>query len=369
MYKKIYFDDPNLGEREKRYLSNAIDSSYVSTVGPFVTNFEEKFRSYISVKKAAATQSGTAAIHMALHESGIDKDAEVIVPVLTFAATVNPILYVGATPVFVDVDIKTWNISPDEIEKAITPRSKAIIPVHLYGNPCNMDEIMEISRKYGLYVIEDATESLGSKYNGKYTGTLGNFGCFSFNGNKTITTGGGGMVVSDDEERINHIKFLINQAKEEKDGAYYHPEVGFNYRMTNIEAALGLAQIERLEELLSKKRRFNQIYREALKKLEFIKFQENSDNSEGLYWLTSVIIDKNIDLSEIQRKLKEKGIPTRRIFMPVVEFPPYRKFRRDNYKNAYFIYEKGLSLPSSTLNSEEDIVFVSEILGNILRNV
>lgn len=367
--RKIYLDDPSLGEIEKKYLSKAIDSGYVSTAGSFVIEFEEKFRDYIATKKCVATQNGTSAIHIALYELGINESVEMIVPVLTFAATVNPILYLRATPIFVDVDIKTWNIAPSEIERSVTKKTKAIIPVHLYGNPCSMNEIMEIAKKHDLYVIEDATESLGSRYNGKYTGTFGNFGCFSFNGNKLITTGGGGMVVSDDEDAINHIKFLINQAKSMRDGAYYHTEIGFNYRMTNIEAALGLAQMERLGEFLFKKKRFNQIYRDILKDLEFVRFQEHTENTESFYWLTSIIIEREIDILKLHTRLKEKGIPTRRLFMPLVEFPPYKKFKKSNYKNAYSIYEKGLSLPSSTLNSEEDIIFAAQVVRDVLKNV
>jgi len=201
---------------------------------------------------------------MALYEVGIGPGDEVIVPVLTFVATVNPIKYVGATPVFVDVDIHTWNIDPAKIEENITKKTKAIIPVHLYGNPCNMDEITKIAYKHNLYVIEDATESLGAKHKGVHTGTLGDLGCFSFNGNKVITTGGGGMVIGNNEKHLAHIKFLVNQARDESKG-YYYPEIGFNYRMTNLEAAVGLAQFKRLNDFLVKKRTFNMIYRDELK--------------------------------------------------------------------------------------------------------
>lgn len=189
---KVYLDDPNLGNLEKKYLTKAIDTNFVSIVGPFVPKFEEKFARYIGAKKAVSTQSGTAALHIALYELGIGEGDEVIVPALTFIATINPILYVGATPVIVDVSPKTWNIEAEEIEKVITKKTKALIPVHLYGNPCNLDEIIEIAKEHNLFVIEDATESLGASYKGRQTGTFGDFGCFSFNGNKLITTGGRG---------------------------------------------------------------------------------------------------------------------------------------------------------------------------------
>ena len=354
MYKKMHLDAPNLGEMEKEYLNKAIDANFVSTIGPFVSEFENKFAGYLGVSCAVSTQSGTAAIHIALHELGIGAGDEVIVPALTFVATVNPVVYVGATPVFVDVDPVTWNIDPADIEKKITKKTKAVIPVHIYGNPCDMDRIMEIAEKHKINVIEDATESLGARYNRRQTGTIGDFGCFSFNGNKVITTGGGGMVTGKDKKRLDHIKFLVNQARDESKG-YFHPEIGFNDRMTNIEAALGLAQLERLNEFLKKKKTFNDIYRMELKAISGICFQDPYENAESALWLTSFVFRKEIDMSMLQKRLLEKGVPTRRIFTPVVEFPPYSGYKREDYRNSYDIYKRGLSLPSSTLNSLDDI--------------
>ncbi|MCL4456665.1 MAG: LegC family aminotransferase [Nitrospirae bacterium] len=365
MSKGIYLDAPNIGEREKKYLNNAVDSGYVSTAGPFVKEFEERFSGYLGIKKAVSTQSGTAAIHVALHELGIGHGDEVIVPALTFIATVNPVMYVGARPVFVDVDLKTWNISPDEIRKNITKNTKAIIPVHLYGNPCYMDEIVQIASEHKLHVIEDATESLGAKYKGRLTGTFGDFGCFSFNGNKVITTGGGGMVAGSNTERLDHIKFLVNQARDEERG-YYHPEIGFNYRMTNIEAALGLSQMERLDDFLSKKKRFNERYRQGLKGVRGVRFQEEYEGSESSCWLTCISIDNKIDISALQSALKTKGIPTRRVFMPITEFPPYKRYKNTDMKNTYQIYENSLCLPGSTLNTEEDVAYVCKTLKEIV---
>lgn len=363
---KIELDAPNIGASEKKYINEAVDSGFVSTFGPYVPAFEDRFADYLGANRAVSMQSGTAALHIALYEMGIKAQDEVIVPVLTFIASINPAVYLGAEPVFVDVDIDTWNIDPQEIIKKITGRTKAIIPVHLYGNPCNMDAVMEISRKYNLYVVEDATQSLGVKYKGRSTGTFGDLGCFSFNGNKTMTTGGGGMVVGDNRNRLEHIKFLVNQARDESKG-YYHPEVGFNYRMTNIEAALGLAQMDRLDEFLARKQRFNRIYREELGKIDSIQFQREYNGAEVFYWLTCVLFEEDIDVSGLQKKLKEKGIPTRRIFMPIVEFPPYRAYRKEEYKNAYHIYERGLCLPSSTLNKEEDIYFVCKAIKELIK--
>jgi len=225
---------------------------------------------------------------------------------------------------------------------------------------------MKIAKKYNLYVIEDATESLGATYREKQTGTLGDFGCFSFNGNKLITTGGGGMIVTDDKKRAEHIKFLVNQARDNSKG-YYHPEMGFNYRMTNIEAALGLAQLERIDKFLEKKRNFRKIYQKVLGELSYIRFQQEYDNASGSWWLTCVKINKNnIEIDKLRLKLKEKGIPSRRIFIPASEIPYLKKFSK-SCPNAYEIYNQGICLPSSTLNEEEDIRKAALIIKEILN--
>lgn len=370
MSKGIWLDAPNLGELEKEYLCKALESNFVSTAGPFVPEFETKFAQYLKVDSCVSVQSGTAAIHAAFYELGIGAGDEVIVPAVTFVATVNPILYVGATPVFVDIDINSWNINPDEIEKAITPRTKAIVPVHLYGNPCNMERIVQIAKRHDLYIIEDATESLGAVYQGVMTGTIGDIGCFSFNGNKIITTGGGGMIAAKDGERAKHIKFLVNQARDAERG-YYHPELGFNYRMTNLEAALGLAQFERLNDFLAKKQRYLEIYQEKFADIPVIHMQKIEPDSSTSSWLASVRIDvAGLDLTipEIQTKLKENGIPTRRIFVPVPDFPYFKKYHAGNFPQSYRLYNEGLNLPSSTLNSEGDVEFVADAFVKIITD-
>lgn len=366
---KIHLDDPNVGEREKEYLLKAVESNYLSTAGPFVPEFEERFANYLQTGYCVATQSGTAALHMALYELGIKAGDEVIVPALTFVATVNPVRYVGATPVFVDVDSTTWNMDPEKIEETITPRTRAIIPVHLYGNPCNMEEIMKIAGKYGLFVIEDATESLGALYRGRMTGTIGHIGCFSFNGNKIITTGGGGMIAVKSKERAEHIRFLVNQARDKTVEGYFHPEIGFNYRMTNLEAALGLAQLERLPEFLKKKRRFYQIYKDAFRDCEELTMQQEEAGGISSAWLSSVRIDLErlgLAASDIYQALHGNGIPLRRVFRPVVDLPPYIQYRRGEYKNARALFQTGLNLPSSTLNTPEMIEVVAGRILDVL---
>jgi len=363
---KIFLDDPNLGDLEKKYLTKAIDTNFVSVVGPFVPEFEEKFAQYVGSKRAVSTQSGTAALHMALYQLGIGEGDEVIVPSLTFIATINSVLFVRAKPVIIDVDPITWNIDPQEIREAVTKKTKAIIPVHLYGSVCNIEEMIEIARENKLFVIEDATESLGATYKNRQTGTFGDFGCFSFNGNKLITTGGGGMIVSNNQKKAEHIKFLVNQARDASKG-YYHPEIGFNYRMTNIEASLGLAQLKRIDKFLEKKRKFRKIYQEIFNGLPYIKFQEESDNASGSWWLTCIKIDKNnIDIDNLMLKLKEKGISTRRVFVPASEMPYLKKFSKP-CPNAYEIYNQGICLPSSTLNEEKDIKEAALIIKETLN--
>ncbi|MEW5743964.1 MAG: aminotransferase class I/II-fold pyridoxal phosphate-dependent enzyme [Nitrospirota bacterium] len=366
MSSEISLDAPNIGEREKEYLNRALESGYVSTVGPFVPEFEGRFALYLDVPCAVSTQSGTAALHMALHELGIGQGDEVIVPALTFVATVNPLMYAGARPVFVDVDPSTWNIAPEAIEKSITKKTKAIIPVHLYGNPCDMDSLMTLAARHGLSVVEDATESLGARFGGRATGTFGDMGCFSFNGNKIITTGGGGMVVGRDDQRMGHIKFLVNQARDEEKG-YYHPEIGFNYRMTNIEAALGLAQMARLEEFLAKKRAFNRLYREALAGIDGILFQQEYRDAESSCWLTCITVERAVDMPALQEALRARGLPTRRLFMPITEFPPYHRCSKGDLSATYRLYERSLCLPSSTLNTANDIQHACSVLREILE--
>ena len=220
---------------------------------------------------------------------------------------------------------------------------------------------MHIAKRHKLYVVEDTTEALGAKFKNKYVGTFGDFGCFSFNGNKVITTGGGGMVTGSDIKRLEHIKFLVNQARDESKACYY-PEVGFNYRMTNLEAALGLAQMKRRKEFASKKKKFQKIYRHELRNIEDISFQEEYKGAESSWWLSCVTFNKRIDIDLLQKRLRSKGIPTRRIFMPITEFPPYSAYKKEKYENSYDIYARSLCLPSSTLNSEKDIYYVCKTL-------
>jgi len=367
---QIHLDAPNIGDLEKKQIGECLDSTFVSTHGPFVPEFEANFSRFLDCNSSVAVQSGTAGLHMALHELGIKEGDEVILPVLTFISTANVVKYVGAKPVFVDVDPITWTIDTTLVEEAVTNKTKAIMPVHLFGNPCAMDNLLAIAKKNNLYIIEDATESFGSKVMGRHTGTLGDFGVFSFNGNKMITTGGGGMIVGSDKDGISHIRFLVNQARDEKRG-YFHPEIGFNYRMTNLEASLGLAQLERLPEFIEKKKEFHNAYRKSFTGYEEIQLQKAFNKSETIWWLTSLTVDTekvNMSITDIQTRLKDQGVPSRRIFTPIVEFPAYSEADKGRFKQAYRIYEKGLCLPGSTLNEIDSIEYAADVLIHILTD-
>jgi len=363
----IQLDSPNVGQLEKDYLNRCIDSTFISTYGPYVGEFEQQFATFVDSPAAVSIQSGTAAIHLALYKLGIGPGDEVIVPALTFIASVNPVLYLGATPVIVDVDPHTWNMDPDKVALAITGRTKAILPVHIYGNPCAMDPLCDLAREKGIPIVEDAAESLGGTYGGRATGTFGLMGCFSFNGNKVMTTGGGGMIVSHDRDLVADLGFLANQARDTAKG-YFHPVVGFNYRMTNLEASMGLAQMEQLTEFLARKRRFLEIYREALNELDHVTFQKEYLGAVSSVWLTSVLIEHpDKDTATIQSELKQHGIPSRRLFMPLGEHPPYQAFATQPTPGADHIYRHGLNLPSSTCNSYEVTATCAERVRQVLR--
>jgi perosamine synthetase len=364
MSPRIFLDKPNLGPAEKRSLARAIDDGYVSTVGPFVGKFEEGFARVLGAPRAVATQSGTAALQMALHEAGIGAGHEVIVPVLTFVASVNPILHAGARPVFVDVDPTTWTMDPHETARAVTRRTRGIMPVHLFGNPCDMAPILELAQRKGLTVIEDATESLGAFYRGRATGTLGDFGCFSFNGNKVITTGGGGMIVGKKLSRLNHIKFLVNQGRDDREG-FYHSEAGFNYRMTNLEASLGLAQVGRLPEFLAKKRRFLEIYQSALSDKSTVRFQVEPSGGKSSWWMTAIRWSGG-RMNVLRKALAKEGIPTRGLFTPVNRFPFLARYARRSFPVADRLFSEGVCLPSSTVNTARDVQRVASVLEKLL---
>ncbi|MBI3511296.1 MAG: aminotransferase class I/II-fold pyridoxal phosphate-dependent enzyme [Bacteroidetes bacterium] len=347
---------PQLSGNELKYVTECVTTGWISSQGAFVKRFEKEFSEYCKIPFGIAVSNGTVAIHLALEALGIGEGDEVIVPDLTFAASINGIIYTGATPVIADVDRDTWTLSPSEVEKLITPKTKAIMPVHLYGHPCHMDELMTIAKKNNLLVIEDCAEALGTLYKGKHVGTFGNAATFSFFGNKTITTGEGGMVLFNDESIANKATVLRDHGMS-KTKRYWHEYVGFNYRMTNIQAAIGVAQLERLNEFVNAKRKMATIYNGGLKDHSITLPPEKEWAFNG-YWLYTCIIDpKNgVTRDELIEKLMKNGVETRPVFYPLHEMPPYVKYVRSgqSFPVTENISRNGISLPSSVAITNEE---------------
>ena len=361
--RPISLDAPNFNELEAAYLKKATEEGFVSTFGPFTQEFEQKIAGFTGAEAACSAQSGTASLHLSLYSLGIGRGDEVLVPAVTFAATANAIKHVDATPVLVDVDSKTWNMSLDDLKQKINTKSKAIIPVHLYGNPAPIREIMEIAQQAKLHVVEDAAESLGSYVGSTHTGLFGTFGCLSFNGNKVITTGGGGMILGA-QSNIEKVRILANQGRD-PERSWFHQEVGFNYRMTNLEAALGLAQFQKLEHFLQKKKGIHLTYQKYFKDDERVSFQEELKDAKSAHWMTCLRFSERYSVLNIAKKLESAQIPTRRLFAPLSEFPPFQA-HSNSLPNAYKLHDSVLCFPSSTLNELSQIEYVCEVLKSIL---
>lgn len=377
---------PSLKGREKEYVIDAIEKEWVSTGGDYIERLEINIADYLEVNCAIACQSGTAGLHLALILSGVQEHQEVIVPTLTFIAAINPVKYVGAHPIFMDCDesltidcIKLSQFIEEECEyinnKVINKRTKrqikAIVVVHVFGNAANMEAIMEIANKYELKVIEDATEALGSyfiegKYKGKYLGTIGDFGVYSFNGNKIITTGGGGMLVARDEKLLQKARYLSTQAKDDP-LFYQHDEIGYNYRMTNLQAAVGVAQLEQLEIFIENKRKKYELYKELFKDNEKLRVVEFSENIRANYWFYSIIIKKDIiNMRSIIEHLQDKGIQTRPVWRLIHKQKPYQLSQSYNINKALYYENHILNVPCSSNLSEEEVYYVVDTLKKVI---
>ncbi|WP_238883216.1 LegC family aminotransferase [Clostridium sp. YIM B02551] len=359
---------PEISGNEWKYIKECLDTNWVSSAGSYVNKFEEDFAKHIGSKKAVVTMNGTAALELALRALGIGNGDEVIVSSMTFISPVNTIRYVGAEPVFVDVCRDTYVMDAEKVEELITPRTKAIMPVHIYGHPVDMDKIMEIASKYNLYVIEDATEGLGSVYKGRELGSIGDVGCFSFNGNKLITTGAGGMLTTNNEMLGEKAKYLSTQTKKVlKNGAFYHEEIGYNYRMPNLLAAMGCAQLENIERYIEIKRKNANLYNTLLSDVKGITIPVEKDKVKNVYWLYSILVEDEYPLSrdELIYKLRENGIESRTFFMPVHKMPPYVGSRHGDMLITNEISEKGINLPSSVGLTDNDIIKVINIIKSI----
>lgn len=355
---------PSITKKEIDYVTAAIASGWVSSLGEYITAFEEKFAEFCGSKYALTCSNGTTALHLALVVLGIGEGDEVIVPDLTFVATANAVKYTGATAVPVDIDAETLCISPQSIKAAITDKTKAIIPVHLYGHPANMPAIMEMAKEYNLVVIEDAAEAHGAEVAGKRVGAWGDCACFSFYGNKVITSGEGGMITTDDKQLYERARHLRDHAMS-PEKRYWHAEVGYNYRMTNLQAALGLAQLERIDEILSKKQEIFTWYEQELKGLEYIQLNRAASWAKNVYWLVILEIDgfDETKREQLISELRKYDIDTRPYFYPLSDMSEYPNV---NTPVTHEVFKRGINLPSFFDMDQHDVKRVCEALKTCL---
>lgn len=363
---KIPVAKPFLGSEEIKNVNKCLKDNWISSKGIFINKFESEFAKYINVKYALSCSNGTVALHLALLALDIKKDDEVILPSFTYIATANAVKYCNAKPVFVDIKKETWNINPDEIEKKITEKTKAIVVVHLYGNPVEMEKILKIARKYKLFVVEDAAEAHGALYNNKYVGSLGDINTFSFYGNKIITTGEGGMITTNNKAFYEKIKLLKGQGMSEKK-RYWFDIVGYNYRMTNIQAAIGFSQLQKIKKFLKKREEIKKWYLFFLKKFNLLKYfelQKAEKNSQPVCWLFSLKVAKQyknlINRDKLMNFLLSKGIETRPLFYPITEMPPYKNLKliKADLPNTYEVAYAGLNLPTFYELKKGDVEYI-----------
>lgn len=357
--KKIWLASPHMSDEgyEQKYVQEAFDSNWVAPLGPNVNEFEKELAAKVGSKHAAALTSGTGAIHLALKAAGVGAGDIVLCPTLTFSATANPIIYQNATPVFIDSNEETWNMGPKAIEEAFEKygdQIKAVLVVHLYGLSADMDKIMEICDKHDVTVIEDAAESLGAYYKGQHTGTFGEFGIFSFNGNKIITTSGGGMLVSDNEEKIKKVRFWSTQSRDEA-RHYQHSELGFNYRMSNVLAGIGRGQLKVLDQRVAKKKYIFDFYQRELGNLEGVSFMPINDWNEPNYWLSVMTLSGNVRPLDIMEALEKENIESRPVWKPMHLQPFFEEYDYIGSDVSERLFEDGVCLPSDTKITDEEL--------------
>ncbi len=358
--------EPVLGEKEKQYVLECLETSWISGSGKFVDAFEEMFADFCGVRHAVAIVNGTAALHVALLALGVGAGDEVIVPDLSYIASANAVTYCGARPVFADIDPITWTLSPEDMARKITGRTKAIMPVHLYGHPADMKPILEVARRHELFVVEDAAEAHGAEYGGRRVGGLGDVATFSFYGNKIITTGEGGMLTTNDDELARKARLLKGQGMDPQ-RRYWFPIIGYNYRMTNIEAAIGLAQLEKIDWFIERRREVAGWYADALKNLNLVS-QVEAPWAKNVYWLYSVCVAGNVDRDLLMTRLSEHGIETRPFFYPLHHMPPYLDpGAQASLPISTRIAARGLNLPSSATLTKDDINYIADALHTCLQ--
>ncbi len=356
--ERIFLSSPHMSDEgyEMQYVKEAFDTNWIAPLGENVNGFERELAEKVGSKSAAALSSGTAAIHLALKAAGVGEEDIVFCPTLTFSATANPIIYQNAIPVFIDSDYETWNMSPKALKEAFEkyPEVKAVIIVHLYGLSADMDKIMDICKKHHVAVIEDAAESLGTYYKGKHTGTFGDYGIFSFNGNKIITTSGGGMLVSNNEERIAKARFWATQSRDQA-RHYQHSELGFNYRMSNVVAGIGRGQLKVLDQRVAKKNYIFEFYKRELGGLEGIEFMPSNEWDDPNYWLSSITLSGKVRPLDIFNALETENIESRPVWKPMHMQPFFEKYDFIGEGVSEKLFENGVCLPSDTKMTDEDL--------------
>lgn len=368
MAERIFLSSPHMSDEgyEREFVKEAFDTNWIAPLGKNVTEFERELAVKVGSKSAAALSAGTAAIHMALKAVGVGKGDIVFCPTLTFSATANPIIYQDAVPVFIDSDYETWNMSPKALEKAFEkyPNVKAVLVVHLYGLSADLDKIVDLCKKHNVPLIEDAAESLGTTYKGKYTGTFGDYGIFSFNGNKIITTSGGGMLVSDNEERIEKVRFWSTQSRD-KARHYQHSEIGYNYRMSNVVAGIGRGQLKVLDERVGKKRYIYNFYKNEIGSLPGVKMMPINEWNEPNCWLSVITVGGEIKPIDIMLRLEGENIETRPVWKPMHMQPVFEKYDFIGEGVSEKLFENGVCLPSDTKMTDEDLNRVVRLIKEL----
>ena len=354
--------EPDLRGKEKEYLLSCVEDNWISSAGQYVNEFEKKFSQFSGCEYGVSCTSGTTALHLALVTLGIGTGDEVIIPTFTMIATANTVRYTGAVPVLVDLDNRCWNMDVNQIEEKITNRTKAIVVVHTYGHPAEMYTINKIAKKYNLYVVEDAAEAHGAKYKGQSIGSIGDVACFSFYGNKIITTGEGGMLVTNNKE-IATIAANLRDHAFSKDRHFWHKYVGFNYRMTNMQAAVGLAQVERIEEMVEIRRQNASIYTHKLSNIPSVSTPFERCSVKNVFWMYGILVNGESESirDELRIFLADSGIETRSFFIPIHLQPVYyEQFSDQNFPNSEYLCQYGLYLPSSSTLTEKEITYITD---------
>ena len=368
MGDRIFLSSPHMSDEgyEMHYVKEAFDTNWIAPLGENVNGFERELAEKVGSKEAAALSSGTAAIHLALKAAGVGEGDIVFCQTLTFSATANPIIYQNATPVFIDSDYETWNMCPKALEEAFKkyPNVKAVIVVHLYGLSADMDKIVALCKKYDVSLIEDAAESLGTYYKGKHTGSFGDYGIFSFNGNKIITTSGGGMLVSNNEERVSKVRFWATQSRDQA-RHYQHSELGFNYRMSNVVTGIGRGQLKVLDQRVQKKRYIFDFYKRELEGLEGIEFMPSNEWNEPNYWLSSMTLNGRIRPIDVMEALEKENIESRPVWKPMHLQPFFEKYDFVGTDVSERLFENGVCLPSDTKMTDKDLARVVEIIKGL----